>query len=152
MLTLFAVVAALVLLVIVPFYVMILISGVPLGDKAEPAYVNGLITANGIFLGVILSTAMSKSKDLSYGRAFWMFLPTAVFFVVMLSVFQDMIKSKVTVVDLAFLEASLFFSVAFFWVLLFEPFEEKKAITVKKTDRQTSINRSSKFQHCNACP
>jgi len=129
MLVMYILVAVLVLLTMLPFYVILLLSGIPFGSRAEPTYVNGLITANGIFLGVILSTAISKGKELGIGGVFFLFLPTVVFFAAMYAIFQNMVRGNVTVSDLALLATSLLFSVLFFWVFLFKQFEEKKAVS-----------------------
>jgi hypothetical protein len=125
----FALVIVLVILTILPFYVIILLNGIPFSNRAEPTYVNGLITANGIFLGVILSTATSKGKGFGFGGVIFLLLPTMVFFVAMYMVFGNMIRNNVTISDLALLATSLLFSIVFVWVFLYEQFEEKKAVS-----------------------
>jgi hypothetical protein len=58
------VIVALVILLVIPFYAITLINGIPMTDAVDPTYVNGLITASGLFLAFILSAAISRSEAL----------------------------------------------------------------------------------------
>jgi len=75
--------------------------------------------------------AFSKGKDLDKSSAFFLAIPTVVFFAVMLVIFGDMVQGA-TASTLAFLESSLFVNVLFFLAFVFRWPEGRKPIPLEQ--------------------
>lgn len=58
-------IAAIYLIPLIAFSGLAIIRGIPLNKETDPRYVNGLVTASGIFLSLISAAVITKSEDLS---------------------------------------------------------------------------------------
>jgi len=84
--------------------------GIKLSDPVDTAFANGLITASGIFLGFIMSAAISKGKEIRPSVFRSVEIALVVFSLAMFIVFKAEIKGKVTVFELLFLQSSLLYN------------------------------------------
>ncbi|MCD6241886.1 hypothetical protein J7K27_10335 [Candidatus Bathyarchaeota archaeon] len=91
----------------VPFIIAFLY-GVSLGSEINPTFLNGMITASGIFLGFISAMSISRSELLDYADYLLITVDFAFFFItISVYIFPAQLRNIITVNELAWITGSL---------------------------------------------
>ena len=90
-----------------------------LGQEVTSSYLNGLITASGVFVGFLSAAVISKAKDLSFYSYSLASFALLIFFIAMVSLSNDLAtKSYATLSDLLAVESSLILSGLTAWNIM----------------------------------
>lgn len=82
--------------------------GTPMDKEIETGYVNGLITASGIFLGFMSAAVISRGEHLEVFHYYLIKISFSIFFAVLVLISNAQFRGKVTGYELGFIQASVF--------------------------------------------
>lgn len=96
-----------------------LIDHLDLGQEVTSPYLNGLITASGVFVGFLSAAVISKAEDLSFHTFSLASFTLLVFFIAIVSLSNDLAtRSYATLSDLLGVESSLILSGLTAWNIM----------------------------------
>jgi len=88
--------------------ITVFLRGIPLDTEINPSYLNGMITASGVFLGFLSTIVISKSDTLNYPDYVIIVCDFVFFLTAIMKVFDAQISNKTTVNELVWVVGSIY--------------------------------------------